>query len=167
MQSGNKPLSIILLVVCFAAVAACAVFAGYTFGKSSVQVDTVPAAALLTDKPTAPEVIILDPPVTNDSISVPGFERLTMRGQTLHADNIYNPVRNNCYFIVVVTLADGTEVYRSGILAPGQTVGNVELKNLLAVGIYEGAVAQYSSYAIDNLSPLNGADIDFILEVLP
>jgi hypothetical protein len=63
-------------------------------------------------------------------------------------------------------LADGTEIYRSGIISPGESMGAVNLTKPLAPGRYEGAVARYSCYALGTMQTLNGADITFILEVL-
>jgi len=112
-------------------------------------------------------VQIISQPVQSGSISVPGFEQLTVQGATLHAGAISNPSRNSCYFIVALMLADGTEVFRSGILAPGQSVGSVELTQPPPPGKYEGATALYSCYTLETVQPLNGADITFTLEVLP
>jgi hypothetical protein len=88
-----------------------------------------------------------------------------VRGRTLHADAVINPAGNPCYFIITFTLEDGTEFYRSGIIAPGQSVGSVELVETLAPGIYENVVARYSTYARETMQPLNGADVNFTLEV--
>jgi hypothetical protein len=161
-------------VLCAAVVVAAAVLAGYVFGSSRSEDNTgeaVAAVALLEEPATAPPatipIEIIEPPVPAGSIAVPGFERLTVRGQTLFADNISNPARNDCYFIVVISLADGTEIFRSGILAPGQSVGTAELAHTLTPGIYENVIARYSAYARENLQPLNGADVKFLMEVLP
>jgi hypothetical protein len=90
-----------------------------------------------------------------------------VQGKTLWGDGITNPARNACYFIVTLMLEDGTEIYRSGILAPGQSIGSVELSRLLTPGEYNNAVARYSCYAIEGMKQLNGADISFTLEVQP
>jgi len=150
-------------------IALAAVLAGYTIGANKTPGDA-PTAALMFEEGAPAATIpieIIDPPIPAGSIAVPGFERLTVRGRMLDAEYIHNPARNNNYFVVSLTLADGTEVYRSGVLAPGQAVGIVELPTAITPGTYEGAVARYSAFALDNLSPLNGADIAFVLEVSP
>jgi len=175
MKTRRNNLNIIIIVICAAVVVTAAMLAGYAFGvsRSPDNMDSVAAAAYvepeLLPEPMVPEytIEIIEPPVTSGTIAVPGFERLTVRGQTLFADNISNPARNDCYFIVVISLADGTEIFRSGILAPGQSVGTVELAHTLTPGIYEGVIARYSAYDRENLQPLNGADINFTLEVSP
>ena len=64
-------------------------------------------------------------------------------------------------------MPDGQEVFHSGILAPGQSLDTITLGFHIDPGIYDDAVVRYSCYALDTMQPLNGADIEFILEVLP
>lgn len=166
MRSGT--MSIFILAACIAVVALSAALAGYSFGASTTASTPLVAAAafqieVTTEQPqtatqTLQPVQIIEPPPDN-SISVPGFERLIVQGKTLHAADITNPTRNTCYFVVSIILADGTVVYRSGVLARGQVVGTVELIQSLSQGRYEGTIARYSCYAIENMQPLNGADI--------
>lgn len=171
MRRGN--LSIFILAACMAVIALSAAFAGYSFGMSmtvstptvattAIQVEELPQTAI----PTLTPIQITEPP-SDGSISVPGFERLTVQERMLYAAGIANPTRNNCYFVVSIILADGTVVYRSGVLAPGQAVGTVELVQPLSQGRYEGTIARYSCYSVENMQPLNGADITFTLEVMP
>jgi hypothetical protein len=152
--------------------------AGYVFGSSrsadinAGSTEAVAAAAYvepepLPEQPPEHTIEIIKPPAPAGSIAIPGFDRLTVQGRTLQAGVISNPVQNACYFIVTILLEDGTEIYRSGILAPGQSVGAVELAKTLEPGTYEGVVARYQTYALENLQPLNGADVEFILEVSP
>ena len=169
-------MSIFVLAGCMAAVVLAAVLIGYSFGVSASAVNIAPASAATlqldeppptnTLTPTPPPVQTIEPPITSGSIAVPGFERLTVKESMLQADGVINPARNNCYFIVSFMLTDGTEIYRSGILAPGQSVGVVALTSPLVPGTYESVVARYSCYSSENMQPLNGADIAFTLEVL-
>ena len=163
-------MSVIILAVCVVVIALAAVLAGYYIGAGRTAEPARAAALMIEDTAprSAPPVMeIIEPPAQSGSIAVPGFDRLIVRGRMLDAEHIHNPERNVCYFVVSITLADGLEVYRSGVLAPGQSVGVVELSSELAPGAYEGVTARYSAFSLDSLSPLNGADIDFILEVLP
>lgn len=162
--------NIIILGVCMAAVTLSAVLIGYSFGSSHAAAVVAPAAvAALQEVTPAP---VQETPqaatqgITAGSIAVPGFERLKAEGQTLHAAGVSNPTQNTCYFIVSIILPDGSEVYRSSYLAPGQSLGDVELSKPLTPGTYEGAVARYSCFAIADMRPLNGADVSFVLEVL-
>jgi hypothetical protein len=117
-----------------------------------------------TEPVASPSVRIIEP--QPDTIAIPGFKRLTAEGQTLHAGAITNPEQNACYFIVTLIMPGGAELYRSTYLAPGQSLGDVETLVPLTPKAYEDVTARYSCYTIDELKPLNGADINFTLEVL-
>jgi|LSQX01.3.fsa_nt_gb hypothetical protein len=161
--------NIIILAVCMAAVTLSAVLIGYSFGSSRAAAVAAPAAAVafqeLTPAPAPETPQAATQGFTAGSIAVPGFERLTAEGQTLHAAGVSNSEQNSCYFVVSIILPDGSEVYRSSYLAPGQSLGDVELSKPLAPGTYEGAVARYSCFDLADMRPLNGADISFVLEV--
>ena len=59
----------------------------------------------------------------SDSISIPGFEQITLaEGKTLQEVRLYNPPTNPCYFVISLFLPDGAEIYRSGLLPPGNEV---------------------------------------------
>ena len=102
-----------------------------------------------------------------NSISIPGFERLTFQArQTEQQVDFYNPEQNNCYFEIMLLLPDETEIFRSGLLAPGKTITSITLQHALEPGVYERAILRYSCYSIGNMEPLNGTDTIFDLEVL-
>jgi hypothetical protein len=111
--------------------------------------------------------IIEPPPDTSDTIAIPGFKKLTATGQTLKAGAITNPEQNACYFVVTLIMPGGAELYRSSYLAPGQSLGDVEMLVSPSPNVYEDVTARYSCYTMGDLKPLNGADINFTLEVLP
>ena len=170
MRRGN--VNIVILAVCMAAVTLSAVLIGYSFGASSAAAVAAPAAREYEMSAVMPTVSpeaspAATPGYVAGSIAVPGFERLTAEGQTLHAAAVANPAQNNCYFVAAVVMPNGTEVYRSSYLAPGQSLGDVQLSEAVAPGTYEGAVVRYFCYAVADMKPLNGADISFVLEVLP
>ena len=105
---------------------------------------------------------------SNDSIAIPGFEKIRLKaGQTKQAVKFYNPEANKCYFLISFTLADGTELFRSGMIKPGNTIDTIEIARSLKAGNYKGAILKYECYAIDGLKPLNGAETVFDLEVIP
>jgi hypothetical protein len=105
---------------------------------------------------------------SNDSIAIPGFEKIVMKaGQTKQADKFYNPEANKCYFIISFALADGTELFRSGMIKPGKTIDTIEINRSLKAGTYKDAVLKYECYTIDGLKPLNGAETVINLEVIP
>jgi hypothetical protein len=182
----SKIMSIFVLAGCMAVVALVSAFAGYSIAMRAVaggeavtlqdggaeppvgepadaasEVVSVAASA-------SPPVRIIEPlPDTSNTIAIPGFKRLTAEGQTLKADAITNPEQNACYFVVTLIMPGGAELYRSSYLAPGQSLGDVEMLVTLAAKTYKDVTARYSCFTMDELKPLKGADITFTLEVLP
>ena len=103
------------------------------------------------------------------SIEIPGFDRMTLKAGTFTAENdlLYNPAGNNCNFVFTLMLPDGTEFFRSGPIAPGKRLEILEMSQKLEIGTYENAILQYDCYALDTMEKLNGAKINFTLEVIP
>lgn len=102
----------------------------------------------------------------SDGISIPGFERMTIQANTQNVGaNIFNPARNSCYFVAVITLADGREIYRSDLIAPGKAIYSITLSEPLAKGEYAAMLTYYCYSLNESLTPLNGATTHFILEV--
>jgi len=105
---------------------------------------------------------------SDDAIAIPGFEKLVMKaGQAKQAVNFYNPDTNTCYFRISLSLEDGTELYRSGMIKPGQTINTIEISHILKAGIYNNSVLQYDCYTLEDLQPLNGSKTVLNLEVKP
>lgn len=104
--------------------------------------------------------------VETDKISIPGFEAWTIdAGETKVATNFYNPEQNNCYFVISVILNEtGEKIYESKYVKPGQHLYEVELLKAMDAGEYEATI-HYSTYSPVDNSPLNGADVPFILSV--
>jgi len=162
-------MSVITLAICMVAFALSAVAIGYSYGAANAQPAPIPVAPVnqvtRTPEPEVepePEEILID-----GYIAIPGFERLTADKGVINSSGIGNPAKNDCYIIVSIIMPDGQEVYHSGILAPGQMLDTITLGFHLDPGIYDEVIARYSCYAIDTMQPLNGADINFTLEVLP
>jgi len=151
------------------AVVLSAVAIGYSYGTANAQpvqnpITPIPAQeiAVVHDPEPEPDEIIID-----GYITVPGFEKLTAEQGTIHSSGISNPAKNECYIIVSMIMPDGSEIYHSGILAPGQELDSITFPYPLDSGVYEGVITRYSCYALDTMQPLNGADVTFTLEVLP
>lgn len=103
-----------------------------------------------------------------DNISIPGFESWTIdEGRTAVSTNFYNPENNTCYFIISVELDEtGEKIYESKYLKPGQHLYEVELQKALKAGTYQATI-HYSAFSMEDLTPLNGAQIPFKLVVNP
>lgn len=101
----------------------------------------------------------------SQGIIIPGIVRLTIdANQTDAYLNLYNPSDNECYFKISLKLDDGTVLYESGMLSPGETVGNINLSQALASGEYD-AVVLYEAFDPDDYSPLNSAEVIITLIV--
>ena len=78
--------------------------------------------------------------------SQPTVKQTEMSGQQSVNWNLSNSIENKFNMEVVVVLEDGTEIYRSGTLTPGQQSLTGTLTQNLSPGIYQ-AVA--TAYALD------------------
>lgn len=105
------------------------------------------------------------------SIAIPGYERIILTaGQRTQAVTLENPPANDCYFVISILLPDGTELYKSGLIAPGSRVESIKLLITPEAGIYENAILRYSCWAVADdgtMQELNGADTILTLEVNP
>ncbi len=105
---------------------------------------------------------------SSGSIAIPGYEKLVMRaGQLVQKVELFNPEKNECYMVIEILLPDGTRLYKTGMLEPGKGVNEFEITRKLEVGTFEGAILKYSNYDLANMQELNGAQTNFILEVIP
>lgn len=106
---------------------------------------------------------IQEAPVTDlegATISIPGMESMTIEADAETVSvRLYNPENNPCYFEISITLDDGTEIYRSNMISPGQELYEIELNEALEAGEYS-AVLQYETYSLDEAhTPMNGASV--------
>lgn len=104
--------------------------------------------------------------VDQSTISIPGMESMTIPADTETVSvRLYNPEENPCYFEISITLEDGTELYRSKLVSPGQELYEITLNQPLEAGEYS-AVLHYSTYSMDeSYTPMNGASVPFTLYV--
>lgn len=104
-------------------------------------------------------------PPDPDSISIPGFDFLSLQaGAQEQSMPLYNPENNACYFRISLLL-DGEALWRSDLLAPGQTAPQQTLSRALAAGEYS-AVLKYECFTDEaETEPLNGSEIALLLRV--
>lgn len=95
-----------------------------------------------------------------DSISIPGKESIKIQANAKSvAVDLYNPENNKCYFEISILLEDGTELYKSKLVKPGQNIYKINLNKELAKGTYNATI-HYRTYTMDgNYTPLNGANV--------
>lgn len=60
-----------------------------------------------------------------------------------------NPNQNQCAITVSIYLSNGTCIYESGYIYPGETVSKIELSTELKSGIYANALMYYRCYSTD------------------
>ena len=107
-------------------------------------------------------------PKNTDTIDIPGFDVMNLQaGVTKQAVNLHNPPQNTCYFRITLLLADGTQLYQSGLLEPGTGLYEIELAQTLSAGQYPDATLKYECFTMDEAqSPLNGSEIKLTLNVM-
>ncbi len=97
---------------------------------------------------------------SNGSIAIPGYEGLTfVANSKKQSIALGNPATNNCYFVISIVLEDGTLIWESEEISPGNTSKEIVLLTELEAGSYNATI-KYDCYSMDkNRSPLNGAQI--------
>ena len=99
-----------------------------------------------------------------NSVSLPGYECLT-----LAADKplqLSNPAGNKCLFVISLILEDGTVIWKSAPIAPGQQTDPVTPNKPLAAGVYKNCTLQYELFTNDGMmNRMNGADAKITLIV--
>lgn len=102
-----------------------------------------------------------------DSIAIPGFEQLNLKaGSCKQNVALSNPAENFCYFKISLILEDGTVLWVSDLVKPGEQSEPITLLQPLKVGTYENVIVHYDCYTMDdNLTQLNSGEIKIKLNV--
>ena len=95
-----------------------------------------------------------------DTIDIPGYEVLTFEAEkTKQSVSLANPKQNTCGFIISLSLEDGTELWKSEEIKPGESSKAIVLTKALDVGTYPNTVLKYRCFRLDSdKTPLNGAE---------
>jgi hypothetical protein len=106
------------------------------------------------------------PQETRPGTQVPGYSVAVMEeGDDSLKLRIGNPKENKVGFIATLKLEDGTELYRSPMLSPGQGLEEVPLNQTLKKGEYN-AMVEYQCVSLEDESvKLNTAQSGFKLIV--
>lgn len=102
-----------------------------------------------------------------DGIDLPGYGALSFKADTLEQEvRIPNPPQNFCYIRASLILEDGTVLWTSELIAPGEKSDPIVFSTPLAAGEYKNAVLKYECFRMDEaLTPLNGATTNLTLKV--
>ena len=104
-------------------------------------------------------------PGSGENIAIPGYEKLDFAaGKTAQEVNLKNPAENACTFVLTLTLEGGETLWTGKALSPGEAFTRITLSRALDAGDYP-ATLHYDCYTIEDNQPLNGAEIELIIEV--
>ncbi len=140
---------------------------GYHIGEGA----TIPAPAAEPQPPastaTAPAIPTAQATAPEGSITIPGFDRLQIAASTgQQTAPFYNPAGNACYFVISLFLPSGEEIFRSGLVPPGERLSTMALASVPTAGVYESSILRYSCYSLDSTQPMNGADVKLTIEII-
>ena len=110
-----------------------------------------------------PEDVVKKP----DSIAIPGYEGITLNADTKQQTiGFPNPSQNTCYFQISLLLEDGTLLWQSGLIEPGNISEPITLNQPLEADTYPNAVLKFDCYTMDGtMSALNGAETQLTIRV--
>ena len=152
-------------VLCAVAFILLAGIVGYHMGEGATT--PAPAAETLPPVPTAPAAPTAQATAPEGSTTIPGFDRLQIAASTgQQAAPFYNPAGNDCYFVISLFLPSGEEIFRSGLVPPGESLSTITLASVPPAGAYENSILRYSCYSLDSIQPMNGADVKLTIEII-
>lgn len=119
----------------------------FFFGKGSNDNSNPATNQSISDQSSSAEII-----------SLLGYSSIELAANTIEQDMTFsNPKENNCYIKVSILLSDGSILWTSDLIAPGNTSDTIKLTTALSEGTYKNSVLKYDCYTIDTLAALNGA----------
>lgn len=164
MQKKTVNIPIPVLIVVLAAVIGIVSGAIYMSRRQQAETHgTVTAMEVVPWDVEIPEELASSEP--ESTILLPGYGSMTMKADTKEQDaNIGNPSENNCYFVIDLTLDDGTLLFESDYLKPGEGYNYIVLEQTLPAGEYTARL-DYHCYTLEDKSTLNGGGCEFQLIV--
>ena len=159
-KNNRTTVNLILIVVALLLVTLNVVLVGGMLKNKDEAPAAVSGNAQTQQEPT--EVVKLE-----DRIAIPGYEAVELTADTLEQTLCFpNPAQNSCYFQISLYLEDGTLLWKSADVAPGENSEPVVLNQQLAEGTYKDAVLKYECFTMDKKhSQLNGAQTKLMLLV--
>ena len=99
-------------------------------------------------------------------IKIPGYGAVRLPGNTTDVKMVLlNPEGNPCYFIFDLVI-NGESYYKSDLVEPSMCVEDLKLTKPLPKGEHK-AILKISTYSMDdNLTQMNGANVEFELIVV-
>lgn len=117
-----------------------------------------------TDKPTpTPKTSTLDfVPAKNNtnSIVIPAANGLNFKAAEINQSvDFYNPVENNCVFVMALYLSDNSLLWKSDDIEPSENISEIIIACPLKKGLYKNCKLVYECYSLDRETKLNGSEI--------
>ena len=102
-----------------------------------------------------------------DSIAIPGYEGITLKADSKEQEiGFPNPAQNTCYFQISLILEDGTTLWQSELVKPGEVSEPITLNEPLAAGVYPNSLLKFDCYTMDgSMRSLNGAATKMTIHV--
>lgn len=102
-----------------------------------------------------------------DSIAIPGYEGISLKADCKEQEiGFPNPAQNTCYFQISLILEDGTTLWQSELVKPGEVSEPITLNEPLAAGGYPNSLLKFDCYTMDgNMRSLNGAATKMTIHV--
>ena len=82
-----------------------------------------------------------------------------LHGQTEQEINLSNPSANTCDFIISIYLSDGTLLYQSDRVAPGESLTEITILQRLQSGIYRNSIIVYDCYKHGTQEPITRIEV--------
>ena len=158
-KKSKKPL-IIIIVILVIAVAGAVLYFNW-FGNNTTP-DT--NSDFVIDPNAGDGSVPTEAPQKAESIQIPGYPSITIAADTPNVTMaLLNPEDNPCYFKFEIVLKDTDEtIYESQFVPPGKTITDVTLTHGLSVGEHPATI-KISTVALDQKTPLNGANVETVL----
>lgn len=102
-----------------------------------------------------------------DSIAIPGYEGISLKADCKEQEiGFPNPAQNTCYFQISLILEDGTTLWQSELVKPGEISESITLNEPLAAGVYPNSLLKFDCYTMDgSMRSLNGAATKMTIHV--
>lgn len=146
----KKRCRIIIAFVCFVISFTCC-YIMLTFDKSKRETNSTP---------DLPDISISGDlgyePATADEVTIQATTGFVFQSRSLdQIVDISNPKKNKYGFVISLYLGDGTLLYKSTIVNPGERISHIELSKSLDNGIYRNSIMVYRFYSTDDLRPVS------------
>ena len=96
----------------------------------------------------------------NGGISIPTAQGYNLlHGQTEQEILLSNPNTNTCDFFISIYLSDGTLLYQSDRVVPGEALTKIAISQPLKSGVYRNSVIVYECYKHNTQEPLTRIEV--------